>query len=67
MAQKKCYGNLERHPYVAFHPCQDWVDATELEAPSKDSSDYEEEMKRKAAAEALSTCPTYALPVFGAP
>ncbi|OLP89325.1 CTP synthase [Symbiodinium microadriaticum] len=30
----------------------DWVDATELEAPSKDSSDYEEEMKRKAAAEA---------------
>ncbi|CAE7703678.1 ctps, partial [Symbiodinium necroappetens] len=52
-------GDAYQSVIAALSHAADWVDATELEAPSKDSSDYEEEMKRKAAAEALSTCPTY--------
>ena len=60
MLQPKCYSNVEKQLFVVLHSCrQDWVDATELEAPSEDSPDYEEEMKRKAAAEASPRFPAH--------
>ena len=43
--------------------CKEWIDATELETPSSDSPNYEEELKRVAAAEVLlqsaGTCTTW--------
>ena len=51
-AMKCCSQNAtvmsKSNSLLCFTPCrQDWVDATELEAPSEDSPDYEEEDEAK--------------------